>query len=177
MKQLTTHKNLHALLAKQKEKNSFEEISTNFIEAWSHFVILPNLETKSFPLATRDLFTWLSADQGCIRVETLMQSGCPSQIVAEDLVSMMGDSSTTYTEFAKMMATLCTTELNIFFQHFYYEKVNTFYEQDVESKTRSVNAESLHTSNTCQKKKRKYRLPSLKYVRKYTCIFRRQKWY
>ena len=54
MKQLTTHKNLHALLAKQKEKNSFEEISTNFIEAWSHFVILPNLETKSFPLATRD---------------------------------------------------------------------------------------------------------------------------
>ena len=113
MKQLTTHKNLHALLAKQKEKNSFEEISTNFIEAWSHFVILPNLETKSFPLATRDLFTWLSADQGCIRVETLMHSGCPSQIVAEDLVSMMGDSSTTYTEFAKMMATLCLSLIHI----------------------------------------------------------------
>ena len=186
MTSLKTHQNLHALLVKQKENQSFEQTSTHFIEAWSHFVILSNLESKSFPLATRDLFTWLSGDQNSIHIDTVMSSGCPSQKIAEDLMTILEEGCYTYIQFAKKLATLSIEDLNCLFEHFYYERdqVNRLYKDheqilSVDDSICDNTSLPVSLSNTTQKPKPSNGRAFLQVVRRCVQWFRcrRTKWY
>lgn len=175
----TTHRNILALLERQKNNQNFEQLSTQYIEAWAHFVIIPHIGTKSFPLATKELFMWLSANQSIIEVDTLMHSGCPTIQVAKELVHILGDGCKSYAEFAKKMATLSTNELNTLFENFYYEKTHKMDHMDI-SHCDEENGDvmiPLTPPKPTTKKKRRKRILSTLFNYKFIYPFRKPSWY
>ena len=104
----------------------FEEKFTNFMDAWrSHYRFSSGI-TKTFPVATFELFLKLAGGGATITRDTLLQGGCKSVHLADALHTLLGnENATEYDAFAKRLAVLPHEDLHCMFEAFCCEMLDT----------------------------------------------------
>lgn len=115
----TVQEILHRHLLKQI---TLEEKLTNFVNSWPSDYRFSSGISKTFPVATFELFLKLSGGRETITLNTLLQGGCKSNHLACKLYTLLhNEEATQYNTFAKRLALLPYKDLLCLFEAFYCE--------------------------------------------------------
>jgi hypothetical protein len=109
---------LHRMLL-QLPALSFEEQSTHFIQSWSTHFQLESGSTRTFAMATHELFQWLSNGSHRITKDGLVGHGKCTPQLADGLMKALDDSVHHHNRFAKQLAMLAHHDQQRLFGAFY----------------------------------------------------------
>lgn len=108
----TFFEQLHTHLANATHQ-SFEETSTHYLTVWTAVFDVPNKGQNTYPVAMYTLFHTLSNNHPLLTHQTLLQQGCPSNTLANAIVTALHPSAMEidYKAFATRLAVLPHTHI------------------------------------------------------------------